>query len=175
MNIDIYSDRTKGFIQSAQTLAQIEGHQRLTPLHILKVLLDDKEGLCSNLIQKAGGRNILQDVVAELAKLPKISGNAAGQLYMDPELAKVFATAEETSKNFGDTFVTVEFLLLALLLTPGTKAHEILKSSGITPESLKATIGDLRKGRNATTAGAEDNYDALKKYASDMTEIASQG
>src|SRR3990167_5252039 len=177
MNLNQYTERSQGFIQSAQTLAQREGHQRILPLHLLKVLLDDEEGLCASLIRSAGGdaKNALERTNDEMGRLPKVGGSGAGQVFLSPELTKVFELAEKEAKKAGDTFVTVEYLLLALALSKETDAHKILDSSGLAPEKLKLAIETMRKGRRADTATAESQYDALKKYATDMTALARQG
>ncbi len=177
MNLESYTDRVKGFLQSAQGLAVREGHQQFKPEHMLKVLLDDEEGLAANLIRKAGGRPdvALQAVELMLDKLPKVEGTGAGQLYLAPETARVFDTAEEISKKEGDSFVTAERVLLALVMATQTEAGQALKEAGVTPSSLNTAIQDLRKGRTADSAGAEDQYDALKKYARDLTQVARDG
>ncbi len=177
MNLEIYSDRAKGFIQSAQSLAQREGHQQLGPDHLLKVLLDDPEGLASNLIDRAGGRRAEAYAANErlIAKRAKISGGGAGQVYMAPELGKVFEQAEQIAKKAGDTFVTVERLLMALALEPSSETSKLLKTAGITPQTLNAAINEIRKGRTADSAGAEAQYDSLKKYARDLTAAAAEG
>jgi len=177
MNFENYTDRSRGFVQSAQSLALREGHQTFTPEHILKVLMDDDEGLAANLIRRSGGHpeRVLQAVEDELAKLPRVEGGGAGQLYMAPETAKLFQQAEDIAKQAGDSFVTAERLLLALAMASGAKSERILKDAGITPTGLNATINDVRKGRTADSASAEDAYDALKKYARDLTEVARDG
>ena len=177
MNFDIYTERSKGFIQSAQGLALRSGHQRLTPEHLLKVLLDDKEGLAANLIRTSGGQpeRALSQTEAELAKLPRIEGGGAGQVYMAPEMARVFEQAEKLAEKAGDSYVTAERLLLALALSTGTAAARILKDSGVTAQGLNAAINELRKGRKADTASAEEAYDALKRYARDLTQAAREG
>jgi ATP-dependent Clp protease ATP-binding subunit ClpB len=177
MNFDIYTERSKGFIQSAQGLALRSGHQRVTPEHLLKVLLEDKEGLAANLIRVAGGQpeRALAQTEAELAKLPRVEGAGAGQIFMAPESARVFDQAEKLAEKAGDSFVTAERLLLALTLSSGTPAARILKDAGATAQGLNAAINDLRKGRKADTASAEEAYDALKKYARDLTQAARDG
>ncbi len=177
MEVDKYTNRSQGFIKTAQTTAVRDGHQRLTPEHILKVLLDDSEGLAANLIRRAGGRpeEVIDGVDKALAKLPKVEGAGAGQVYLAPETARFFEAAERLAEKAGDSFVTVEFLLLALSLETGTAAAEILKNAGITPTSLNAAINEIRKGRTADSATSEDGYDALKKYARDLTETAREG
>jgi ATP-dependent Clp protease ATP-binding subunit ClpB len=177
MNFDKYTDRSKGFIQSAQSLALREGHQQFTPEHLLKVLLDDPEGLAAGLIDRSGGdsRQALSAVEAALAKRPKVSGAGAGQVYLDPALARVFDVAEKAGEKAGDSFVTVERLLLALALEKGTEAGKILANAGVTPQNLNAAIESLRKGRTADSASAENAYDALKKYSRDLTQAARDG
>jgi ATP-dependent Clp protease ATP-binding subunit ClpB len=177
MEFEKYTERSKGFIQSAQALALRRGHQRLTPEHLLLVLLEDKEGLCANLIRAAGGdpRAALAAVEAELAKLPRVEGSGAGQVYLSPEIARVFEQAEQIAEKAGDSFVTVERLLLALTLAKETAASRALSAAGLTPQKLNAAIEDLRKGRRADSASAEEGYDALKKYARDLTEAAREG
>ena len=177
MNFDKYTDRSRGFIQSAQSLAQREGHQQFAPEHLLKVLLDDPEGLAAGLIDRSGGnsRQALAAVDAALAKRPKVSGAGAGQVYLDPALARVFETAEKAGEKAGDSFVTVERLLLALALEKGTEAGKILANAGVTPQNLNAAVEALRKGRTADSASAENAYDALKKYARDLTQAARDG
>src|SRR5580693_8778466 len=177
MNFDKYTDRSRGFIQSAQSLAQREGHQQFAPEHLLKVLLDDPEGLAAGLIDRSGGnsRQALAAVDAALAKRPKVSGGGAGQVYLDPALARVFETAEKAGEKAGDSFVTVERLLLALALEKNSEAGKILAQAGVTPQNLNAAIEALRKGRTADSASAENAYDALKKYARDLTQAARDG
>jgi ATP-dependent Clp protease ATP-binding subunit ClpB len=177
MNFDKYTDRSKGFIQSAQSLALREGHQQFTPEHLLKVLLDDPEGLAAGLIDRSGGnsRQALSAVEAALAKRPKVSGGGAGQVYLDPALARVFDVAEKAGEKAGDSFVTVERLLLAFALEKGTEAGKILANAGVTPQNLNAAIESLRKGRTADSASAENAYDALKKYSRDLTQAARDG
>ena len=177
MNFEKFTDRSRGFLQSAQGLAMRENHQRMTPEHLLKVLLDDSEGLAAGLINRAGGR--AQDALAKtedaLSKLPKVSGSGAQQLYMTPVLAKVFEQAEKLADKVGDSFVTAERLLLALAMEKEAGTSRILADAGVTPTSLNAAINDLRKGRTADSASAEQSYDALKRYARDLTEEASKG
>ena len=177
MDLEKYTDRSRGFIQSAQGLAVRSGHQRFTPEHLLKVLLDDEEGLAAGLIRAAGGRpdQALTGVETVLDKLPKVEGSGAGQLYLAPEMARVFEQAEQLAKKAGDSYVTAERLLLALLIQPGTESEKILKTAGVTAQSLNEAINNVRKGRTADTASAEEGYDALKKYARDLTEDAREG
>ncbi|HYB57224.1 MAG TPA: ATP-dependent chaperone ClpB [Alphaproteobacteria bacterium] len=177
MDLEKYTERSQGFIQSAQTLALRSGHQRLTPEHLLKVLLEDKEGLAANLMRAAGSDPgaALADLERELAKLPRVEGSGAGQVYLTPELARVFEQAEAIAAKAGDSFVTAERLLLALALATGTAAARVLRGAGLTPQSLNKAIEDVRKGRRADSASAEGSYDALKKYARDLTEAARAG
>ena len=176
MNIEKYSERVRGFLQSAQTFALSEGHQQFTPEHVLKVLLDDDQGMVSSLIERAGGNareaRIAND--AALAKLPKVSGGSGGLSLTQP-LARVFSTAEEAAKKAGDSFVTVERLLQALAIESTASTHATLKKAGLTPAALNNVINDLRKGRTADNASAEQGYDALKKYARDLTSEAREG
>jgi ATP-dependent Clp protease ATP-binding subunit ClpB len=176
MNIEKYTERSRGFIQSAQTLALGRGHQQFTPLHLLKVLLDDEEGLASALIQRAGGnaKLAMSETEAALKKIPSVSGDGS-QLYLSRELARVFDTAESAAQKAGDSFVTVEYLLLALSIEKEVDAGKILATAGVTPQTLRDAIADVRKGRTADSASAEQSYDALKKYAMDLTARAREG
>ncbi len=176
MDIQKFTERSQGFIQSAQSLALREGHQRFTPEHVLKVLLDDEEGLASGLIKAAGGdsRVALSQTEAALAKMPKVSGGGAGQVYLAPEMARVFESATKLAEKAGDSFVTAERLLQAIAVEP-SDAQKILKAAGVTAQALNTAINDIRKGRTADTASAESGYDALKKYARDLTEVAREG
>ncbi|CAL8975923.1 Chaperone protein ClpB [Rhodoplanes serenus] len=177
MNFDKYTDRSRGFVQSAQALALREGHQQFAPEHLLKVLIDDPEGLASGLIQRAGGnaRQVATAVETALKKRPKVAGSGAGQLYIDPALARVFDTAEKAAEKAKDSFVTVERLLLALAIEKDSEAGRALAAAGVTPQNLNAAIETLRKGRTADSASAENAYDALKKYARDLTQAARDG
>jgi ATP-dependent Clp protease ATP-binding subunit ClpB len=177
MNPEKFTERARGFVQSAQSLALREGHQQFAPEHLLKVLLDDPEGLAAGLIDRAGGRSreALNAVEAALAKMPKISGGGAGQLYLAPATARVFDQAEKVAEKAGDSFVTVERLLLATALDKESEAGKILDRAGVTPQNLNAAIEALRKGRTADSASAENAYDALKKYARDLTQAARDG
>jgi ATP-dependent Clp protease ATP-binding subunit ClpB len=177
MNFDKYTDRSRGFVQAAQSLALREGHQQFAPEHLLKVLLDDPQGLAAGLIDRSGGnsRQALAAVEATLAKRPKVSGAGAGQVYLDPALARVFEAAEKAGEKAGDSFVTAERLLLALALERQSEAGKILAQAGVTPQNLNAAIEALRKGRTADSASAENAYDALKKYARDLTQAARDG
>jgi ATP-dependent Clp protease ATP-binding subunit ClpB len=177
MDIEKYTERARGFIQAAQSLAMREGHQQFSSLHVLKVLLDDSEGLAAGLIDRAGGnsRAILKAIEGALNKLPKVSGGGAGQVYLAPELARAFDTAEKAAAKAGDSFVTVERLLLGLALEKDGEAGRILQNGGVTPQNLNAAIEALRKGRTADSATAENAYDALKKYSRDLTQAARDG
>jgi len=172
MNIDLYSDRAKQAIQSAQSLALARRHQQLGPEHLLKVLLEEKDGLSRALIQSAGGRPDQADQAVEglLAKLPKVEGGS-GQLYMKPQTASVFAKAEEDAKKAGDAFITTERLLVAVA-KEGGEAAKALKDAGVGAAGLEAAAQGMRKGRTADTASAEEGYDALKRYARDLTQAA---
>ena len=177
MNLEKYTERARGFVQSAQSLALREGHQQFAPEHILKVLLDDPEGLAAGLIDKAGGRSrdALSQVELSLAKLPKVQGSGAGQLYLAPTTARIFDNAEKIAQKAGDSFVTVERLLLAIAMEKGSDAGKILANSGVSPQTLNAAIEDLRKGRKADSTGAENTYDALKKFTRNLTDDARAG
>ena len=177
MDAEKYTERARGFIQSAQTLASRSGHQQLTPIHLLKVLLDDKEGLAAGLVEGAGGaaRKARAGIEAALGKLPKVEGAGAGQVYLASETARLFDQAEQLAEKAGDGYVTVERLLLALDLAAGTAAAQVLAEAGVTPQDLNRAIEELRKGRKATSATAEDAYDALEKYAIDLTQQAADG
>ena len=176
MNIDKFTDRSKGFIQSAQGLAEREGNQYLTPEHLLKVFLDDPQGMAAGLIAKAGGnpKQALRDTQTALDKLPKVSGDSV-QSYPNQQFGKVMARAEEIAKQAGDEYVTVERILLAMAIMADTVVGGILKNCGITAQGLNAAIEELRQGRKATSENAEDKYNALKKYTQDYTAKAAEG
>ncbi len=177
MNFEKFTERARGFVQSAQSLAVREGNQQFTPEHLLKVLLDDEEGLAAGLIDRAGGRSRDALVATELAlgKLPKVQGSGAGQLYLAPTTSRIFDAAEKIAQKAGDSFVTVERLLLAIALEKSCDAGKILATAGVTAQGLNTAIEELRKGRTADSATAENAYDALKKYARDLTEAARNG
>src|SRR5437588_10691916 len=177
MNIEKYTERARGFIQSAQSLAMRDGHQQFSSLHVLKVLLDDSEGLAGGLMDRACGNARARPKATEdaLTRLPKVSGSGAGQVYLAPELARAFDAAEKAADKAGDSFVTVERLLLGLTLEKDSGAGSILRKGGVTPQNLNAAIESLRKGRTADSATAENAYDALKKYARDLTQPARDG
>ena len=177
MDFEKFTDRAKGFIQSAQSLARNEQHQQFTTEHLLKVLLEDEEGLSAGLITRAGGdaAAALQATQSALSALPKVSGDGAGQIYLGQDLARVFDTAQKVAKKAGDSYVTVERLLLAIAMDEKSKAGKCLKDARVTPQALNQAINEIRKGRTADTASAEQGYDALKKYARDLTEDAANG
>ncbi len=176
MDLEKFTDRAKGFLQAAQTIAIRETHQQVTQEHLLKALLDDKEGMAAQLITAAGGDaakalNATQD---ELKKLPKVEGSNS-QTYMAQDLSRVLDQAQQAAQKAGDSFVTAEYLLLALAVAKSGATGRILKDAGVTPASLNTAVKDLRKGRTADSAGAEDQYEALKKYTRDLTEAAREG
>jgi len=177
MDFEKLSDRLKGFLQAAQTIALRDGNPQITPDHLLKALLDDPEGLAAGLIGRAGGdaKIALTRTDAALAKLPKVSGSGAQQPQMTPGLARVLDQAELIATKAGDSFITVERALQALAMTKEGGSAGILKDAGVTPQSLNEAINDLRKGRTADSAGAEQQYDALKRYTRDFTEAAAKG
>ncbi|MEH6487739.1 ATP-dependent chaperone ClpB [Hyphomonas oceanitis] len=176
MNIEQYTERARAIVQSAQTSALASGHQTLTPAHILKTMMEDRDQLAVNLIRAAGGRPelVVQGVDAALGKLPKVTGANNG-LRLEQASAKLFQDAEASAKKTGDSFVTTERLLLAIAGLAGDPAAEVLKSSGVTTKSLDAAITELRQGRTADSANAEEGYEALKKYARDLTKDARDG
>ncbi|NOZ32419.1 MAG: ATP-dependent chaperone ClpB [Alphaproteobacteria bacterium] len=176
MKIEKYTERAQGFVQAAQQLALSSGHQQFTPLHLLKILLDDEEGLAAGLVDRAGGNSIAVKgtVHAALKRVPEISGGG-DQLYLSRDIARVFDTAEKAALRARDSFVTVERLLLALAIEKNTEAGKALAAAGVTPNSVSKAIDQLRKGRTADTSSAENTYDALKKYARDLTEEARAG
>ena len=176
MNIEKYTERARGFVQAAQTLALTRDNQQFLPEHLLKVLVDDPEGMATGLIERAGGRpqDVRLAVDAAVDAIPRVTGGA-GQIYLAPQTAKVFATAEDIAKKAGDSFVTVERLLLALAMEKSAKTSEILAKAGVTANSLNAAINEIRKGRTADSASAEQGYDALKRYARDLTKDAREG
>lgn len=175
MDLSKFTERSRGFIQAAQTIATRESHQRLTPEHILKALMDDDQGLASNLITAAGGQPaiVVQAVETLLGKQPKVTGEAA-QIYMDSATGKVLAEAEAIAKKAGDSFVPVERMLMALCMVK-SGAKTALIDGKVNAQALNGAINDIRKGRTADTASAEDGYEALKKYAQDLTARAEEG
>ena len=178
MNLEKFTDRAKGFLQSAQTVAIRNNHQRISSEHLLKALLEDNEGMAAGLIARAGGdaKLAVRDIDAALAKIPAVSGGGAQQTPgLDNDAIRTLDQAEQVAQQAGDSFVTVERLLLALVLAKDTVAGRALAAAGVTAQSLNGAIEDLRGGRTADTAGAEDRYDALKKFARDLTEAAREG
>ncbi|MBI1236083.1 MAG: ATP-dependent chaperone ClpB [Alphaproteobacteria bacterium] len=177
MNFETYTDRARSIIQNAQQSALAARHQQFTPEHVLAALMDDEGSLAVNLIKAAGGNPAqVQDLTAEaLNRLPKVEGTGAGQIYLAPQTAEVFKTAEEAAKKAGDQYVSAERLLQALSIAKGAHASDILKTAGTTPQSLNTAINDMRAGRTADSQSAEDSYEALKKYARDLTEAARAG
>ncbi|MDU8910677.1 ATP-dependent chaperone ClpB [Aestuariicoccus sp. MJ-SS9] len=175
MNLEKFTERSRGFIQAAQTIAMRESHQKLSPEHVLKALMDDDQGLASNLITRSGGapERVVQALDTKMAKIPKVSGDA-GQVYLDSTTAKVLDEAEKIAKKAGDSFVPVERILMALAMVK-SPAKEALEAGAVNAQALNAAVNDIRKGRTADTASAEEGYDALKKYARDLTEAAEQG
>ncbi|QDY68210.1 ATP-dependent chaperone ClpB [Qingshengfaniella alkalisoli] len=175
MNLEKFTERSRGFLQAAQTIATRESHQKLAPEHLLKALLDDPEGLASNLIKRSGGSDarVREAVDVALNRVPKVSGDT-GQIYMDPQTAKVLDEAEKIATKAGDSFVPVERILTALAVVR-SKAKEALQAGAVSAQNLNSAIDDLRKGRTADTASAEEGYDALKRYARDLTEAARDG
>ncbi len=177
MNFEKFTERSQGFVQSAQGLALRSGHQQILPEHLLKVLLDDEQGLSANLIRAAGGDPVaaLNGVEAALNKIPKVEGSGADQVYMHAALGKVFEQAKEMAAKSGDSYITVERLLLALTVESSAASSKTLKEAGLSAVALNQAINEIRKGRTADTASAEDTLEALKKYALDLTEIAREG
>ena len=178
MNLEKFTDRAKGFLQSAQTVAIRMSHQRISPEHLLKALLEDEQGMASGLIKAAGGdaSTALRETDDALAKVPAVSGGGAQQTPgLDNDSVRVLDAAEQVAQKAGDSYVTVERLLLALALATTTAAGKALAAAGVNAEGLNAAINELRGGRTADTAGAEDRYDALKKFARDLTEVARAG
>ncbi|AXJ95543.1 MULTISPECIES: ATP-dependent chaperone ClpB [unclassified Sphingomonas] len=178
MNLEKFTDRAKGFLQSAQTVAIRMNHQQIAPEHLLKALLEDEQGMAAGLIQAAGGdpRRAIADTDLALAKIPAVSGSGAqSSPGLSNDAVRVLDQAEQIAQRAGDSFVTVERLLVALALSLNTAAGKALQASGATAEGLNAAINQLRQGRTADTAGAEDRYDALKKFARDLTQAARDG
>jgi len=175
MNLEKFTERSRGFLQAAQTIAGRDGHQRLAPEHLLKALMDDDQGLAANLIRRAGGepQRVTEALEAALRRLPKVQGGD-GQVYLDQATGRVLDEAEKLAKKAGDSFVPVERLLTALAVVP-SEARRALEAGAVTAQNLNAAINDLRKGRTADSASAEQGYDALKKYARDLTEAAAGG
>jgi ATP-dependent Clp protease ATP-binding subunit ClpB len=178
MNLEKFTDRAKGFLQAAQTVAIRMSHQRIGTEHLLKALLEDTEGMASGLIRAAGGDAgvALREIDAALAKVPAVSGSGAQQTPgLDNDAVRVIDQAEQIATKAGDSYVTVERLLLALALASTTAAGKALAQAKLRPEALNEAINQLRGGRSADTASAEDRYDALKKFARDLTDAAREG
>ncbi len=178
MDLEKFTDRAKGFLQSAQTVAIRMSHQRISPEHLLKALLEDDQGMAAGLISKAGGDVTRAQTLTDeaLGKIPAVSGGGAQQTPgLDNDAVRVLDNAETVAEKAGDSYVTVERLLLALVLAKTTKAGKALAEAGLTAEALNSAINELRGGRTADTASAEDRYDALKKFARDLTEVAREG
>ncbi len=176
MNIDKFTERSRGFIQSAQGVAERNDNQFVTPEHLLKVLLDDNEGMCAELIKKVGGdpKKAKKETAEAIDKQPKVSGDSV-ECYPNQQFGKIMSQAEEIAQKAGDEYVTVERMLLAMLIVPNTEVHRILTDCGLTAVGLNKAIEDLRQGRKATTANAEGKYKALKKYTLDYTARAQEG
>ncbi len=178
MNLEKFTDRAKGFLQAAQTVAIRMNHQRITPGHLLKAMIEDPEGMASGLVARAGGapRMVEDEVDAALAKIPAVSGGGAQQTPgLDNDAVRVLDQAEQIAEKSGDAYVTVERLLVALALATTTSAGQALKAAGLDAKKLETAITELRGGRTADSASAEESYDAMKKYARDLTEAAREG
>jgi ATP-dependent Clp protease ATP-binding subunit ClpB len=177
MDLEKFTERARGFIQNAQSLALRSNHQQLASLHLLRVLLDDREGLAAKLIERAGGDagRLGQDVAAELQKIPRVEGSGAGQVYLAPETARVLDQAAQLAQKAGDSYVTVEYVLLGLAMSPDAASAKLFARQGLSAQKLNQAINEFRKGRAATSERAEDSYDALKKYARDLTKDAAEG
>ncbi|MEO9460993.1 MAG: Clp protease N-terminal domain-containing protein, partial [Marinomonas sp.] len=175
MDLSKFTERSRGFIQAAQTIAMRENHQRMVPEHLLKALMDDDQGLAANLIGRAGGApdRVRDAIDTAMGKIPQVSGDT-GQPYLDNATAKVLGEAEKIAKKAGDSFVPVERILMALVMVK-SKAKDALEAGAVTAQALNSAINDIRKGRTADSASAEEGYDALKKYARDLTDAAAEG
>ncbi|MBK4216261.1 ATP-dependent chaperone ClpB [Paracoccus caeni] len=176
MNMEKFTERSRGFLQAAQTIAIREENQRVVPEHLLKALMDDDQGLASNLITRAGGdaRRVREAVDQAVSKLPKVSGSGGGQVYVDPSMVRVLDEAEKLAKKAGDSFVPAERILMAMAMV-NTNAKDALTAGQVTAQNLNSAINDIRKGRTADSASAEDSYEALEKYARDLTAAAREG
>ncbi|HWW58422.1 MAG TPA: ATP-dependent chaperone ClpB [Sphingopyxis sp.] len=178
MNLEKFTDRAKGFLQAAQTIAIRMNHQRISPEHIAKALLEDNEGMAAGLIAKSGGEAVraVAGIDSLLAKVPAVSGSGAQQTPgLDNDAVRLLDQAEQVASKAGDGYVTVERLLLAMVLAPSTPVGKAFSDAGVKADALNSAINDLRGGRTADTAGAEDRYEALKKFARDLTEVAREG
>ena len=176
MDIQKFTERAQGFLQAAGTIAIREFHQRITPEHLQKALLDDEEGAASGLIRAAGGDPKVAAAAtdAEVARQPKVSGEGAGQPQLTPELVRVLDAAQQAATRAGDEYVAQDRLLIALAAS-NTPAGRALKTAGVTPAALEKAVNDIRKGRKVTSPNAESSFDALKKYARDVTAVAREG
>jgi ATP-dependent Clp protease ATP-binding subunit ClpB len=174
MNFDKYTDKSKSIVQKAQNSAVAAGHQKFAPIHILKALVEDEDAIIKDLLTSAGGNvGVIEGKLAiTLGKLPSVTGGGAGQIYLDADTAKLFEKAEELAKKASDSFVTLERILQAIIALKNTEASNVLKDAGVTEAKLTAAIDEMRKGRTADTQHAEEGFDALKKYAKDLTEQA---
>src|SRR5437868_9496694 len=178
MDFEKLTDRARGFLQAAQTIAVREHQQRIAPAHLLKALLDDEQGMSAGLIQAAGGdaKAAKREVDMLVSKIPAVTGSGATQApAMDGDTIRVLDQAEQIAHKAGDSYVTVERILLAMALAKNTDVGAALAKAGLTAQNLNAAIDKLRGGRTADTQGAEDRYEALKKYARDLTEAAREG
>ncbi|MDO5641407.1 MAG: Clp protease N-terminal domain-containing protein, partial [Paracoccus sp. (in: a-proteobacteria)] len=175
MDMEKFTERSRGFMQAAQTIAIREENQRVVPEHLLKALMDDDQGFATNLIAKSGGdaRAVRQAADQAVAKLPKVHGGD-GQVYVDPSLVRVLDEAQKLAQKAGDSFVPAERLLTALAVV-NTNARDALQAGGVSAQSLNSAINDIRKGRTADSASAEDSYEALQKYARNLTDAARDG
>ena len=176
MDIEKFTERARGFLQAAGTIAIREFHQQITPQHLLKALLDDEEGAAAGLIRTAGGdpKMALSAVEAEIARQPKVQGSGAGQPNITPDLVRVLDSAQQTATKSGDEYVAQDRLLVALAASD-TPAARALRQCGATPQALEKAVADIRKGRKVDSANAEATFDALKKYARDVTALAREG
>ncbi|MDQ3143834.1 MAG: ATP-dependent chaperone ClpB [Pseudomonadota bacterium] len=178
MDLEKLTDRARGFLQAAQTIAVREHHQRISPAHMLKALLDDEQGMAAGLIEAAGGDSKIakREADALVSKIPTVTGSGATSAPgIDGDLIRLLDQAQEISKKAGDQYVTVERILLAIALAKGSAVAAAIERSGVTPQTLNAAIDKLRQGRTADTQGSEDRYDALKRYARDLTAVAREG
>ncbi|HEX6605147.1 MAG TPA: Clp protease N-terminal domain-containing protein, partial [Sphingomicrobium sp.] len=178
MDFEKLTDRARGFLQAAQTIAVREHHQRIAPAHLLKALLDDEQGMAAGLIKAAGGdaKATQREVDALVARIPAVTGSGATQApALDGDTIRILDQAADVAKKAGDSYVTVERILLAMVLAKSTDVGKALANAGVTPQNLNSAIEQLRGGRTADTQGAEDRYDALKKYARDLTDVARAG
>ncbi|MEO5809437.1 MAG: Clp protease N-terminal domain-containing protein, partial [Sphingomicrobium sp.] len=178
MDLEKLTDRARGFLQAAQTIAVREHHQRITPAHYLKALLDDEQGMAAGLIDAAGGDGKKARAAADalVAKEPAVTGSGATSAPgIDGDLLRLLDAAQDIAKKAGDSYVTVERILLAFALAKGSDVATALAGAGLTPQKLNAAIDKIRQGRSADTQGAEDRYDALKKFSRDLTQAARDG